>query len=41
MSSFFMRLIGKGEMEYQKIVLVKGSVDEVTSVIKEMLKLMF
>ena len=34
MSSFFMRLIGKGEMEYQKIVLVKGSVDEVTSIIK-------
>lgn len=34
MSSFFMRLIGKGLMEYQKNVLVKGSVDEVASIIK-------
>ena len=35
MGSFIMRLIGKGVREIQKNVLVKGSTEEVTSVVKK------
>ena len=35
MGSFIMRLIGKGVREFEKSVLVKGSTEEVISVVKK------